>query len=219
MSVYGTAADLTGKRTTPTVNADFPGDILGVAIGGLKGYGSNWDSDFGVEWVITDTGGSFNYVYTFLGFGFGDKDISHFVLELSPDCISSPDPDCVTNIKHNGGNPGDVEYGNFDGIATSVKFDYGGGDPQVYSFTSNRAPVWGHLAVKDGGGSDTCDAPPADTPTNLICSNQLVGIGLNSDTLNFVARPNGLSQVPVPASVWLFGSALGLLGWTRRKLT
>ena len=25
------------------------------------------------------------------------------------------------------------------------------------------------------------------------------------------------SSVPVPAAVWLFGSALGLLGWTRRK--
>ncbi len=28
-----------------------------------------------------------------------------------------------------------------------------------------------------------------------------------------------LSAVPVPATVWLFGSAIGLLGWTRRKST
>jgi len=28
---------------------------------------------------------------------------------------------------------------------------------------------------------------------------------------------DGISVVPVPAAVWLFGSALGLLGWTRRK--
>jgi hypothetical protein len=28
-----------------------------------------------------------------------------------------------------------------------------------------------------------------------------------------------LSPVPVPAAFWLFGSALGLLGWTRRKAT
>jgi hypothetical protein len=26
-----------------------------------------------------------------------------------------------------------------------------------------------------------------------------------------------ISEVPVPAAVWLFGSGLGLLGWMRRR--
>jgi len=30
-------------------------------------------------------------------------------------------------------------------------------------------------------------------------------------------RAGDVSAVPVPAAVWLFGSALGLLGWMRRK--
>lgn len=53
----------------------------------------------------------------------------------------------------------------------------------------------------------------------------LVNIGIRLDflltagdsasfTSNFVVLP---AVVPVPAAVWLFGSALGLLGWTRRR--
>jgi len=36
------------------------------------------------------------------------------------------------------------------------------------------------------------------------------GSGVFYDNLSF-------AQVPIPAAVWLFGSALGLLGWARRK--
>ena len=49
----------------------------------------------------------------------------------------------------------------------------------------------------------------------LACNNALLGIGADDDPINYIARPNGV--VPVPASVWLFGSALGLLGWVRRR--
>jgi hypothetical protein len=37
----------------------------------------------------------------------------------------------------------------------------------------------------------------------------------SSDTVTL----NVVSAVPVPAAAWLFGSALGLLGWMRRKAT
>lgn len=33
----------------------------------------------------------------------------------------------------------------------------------------------------------------------------------------WAVRPGDVSVVPVPAAVWLFASALGLLGWMRRK--
>lgn len=53
----------------------------------------------------------------------------------------------------------------------------------------------------------------------------LVNIGIRLDflltpgdsasfTSNFVVQPQ---VVPVPAAVWLFGSALGIMGWVRRK--
>lgn len=28
-----------------------------------------------------------------------------------------------------------------------------------------------------------------------------------------------ISPIPIPPAVWLFGSALGVMGWMRRKLT
>ena len=35
---------------------------------------------------------------------------------------------------------------------------------------------------------------------------------------NFMSSGIAVTTVPVPAAVWLFGSALGLLGWTRRRM-
>jgi hypothetical protein len=34
---------------------------------------------------------------------------------------------------------------------------------------------------------------------------------------NFISMGIAVTTVPVPAAVWLFGSALGLLGWARRR--
>jgi hypothetical protein len=35
----------------------------------------------------------------------------------------------------------------------------------------------------------------------------------------WAVRPGDIALVPVPATVWLFGSALGLMGWMRRKIS
>jgi hypothetical protein len=46
--------------------------------------------------------------------------------------------------------------------------------------------------------------------------------GPDSDAFNLFALDNVAvvsTVVPLPAAVWLFGSALGLLGWVRRKTT
>ncbi len=41
--------------------------------------------------------------------------------------------------------------------------------------------------------------------------------GANSSDVFAQWRVNAIQVVPVPAAIWLFGSALGLLGWLRRK--
>lgn len=35
---------------------------------------------------------------------------------------------------------------------------------------------------------------------------------------NFMSKGIAITTIPVPAAVWLFGSALGLLGWARRRI-
>jgi hypothetical protein len=42
---------------------------------------------------------------------------------------------------------------------------------------------------------------------------------VNSTLYVWAVHDGDISVVPVPAAVWLFGSALGLLGWIRRKAT
>lgn len=44
-----------------------------------------------------------------------------------------------------------------------------------------------------------------------------LGIQLTENTLQWAAGAGSLTVVPVPAAVWLFGSALAGLGWCRRR--
>ena len=39
----------------------------------------------------------------------------------------------------------------------------------------------------------------------------------NGGTISALSHVSAFTAVPIPAAVWLFGSALGFLGWTRRR--
>ena len=80
----------------------------------------------------------------------------------------------------------------------------------TYEFDSNRLPVYGHLAVKDGGGPETCMAPGG---SNIVCSNQLLGAGDPNVATHFIVVPDGI--VPEPDTHLLLG--LGLAGLASRR--
>jgi hypothetical protein len=196
----------TGVEASPVYGTSALGELIGsrsVGGGGLIGH-NEWANDFTVDWQITQAGSGWHYEYTFTGLdGSGqEKAIGHTVIDISDDCEGA---DCVFNVSPSGS----VDSGDFDGVTGAVKFDFGGGEDLTYSFDSNRSPVYGHLAVKGGGGPDRCD--DVNPSSALACS---VGISLPSgdpgkmNTLNYVARPNGIT-LPEPATGFLV--AVGLL--------
>jgi len=64
----------------------------------------------------------------------------------------------------------------------------------------------------------TPDVPTVLTDSTLF--GELFFMGMNSAGGTFdllLMSDGGFAAVPIPATVWLFGSALGLLGWMRRR--
>jgi hypothetical protein len=72
---------------------------------------------------------------------------------------------------------------------------------------------WNLNAGDEGDGGAARDAANFDG-TILRLFNDGEGVNSSGQNLTMVAQ-----IVPVPAAVWLFGSALGLLGWVRRRVT
>ena len=86
-----------------------------------------------------------------------------------------------------------------------------------YSQT-NAGSGLGHDNGLDGFFMDTI----LDTNTNTIAPGGKVRIVMTSTSGNTMYVVEGTvvsSVIPVPAAVWLFGSALGLLGFVRRRVT
>ena len=78
-----------------------------------------------------------------------------------------------------------------------------------YVLVGAGASAW-YTAAGAQGAFDWTNVMRVVTPNPLI-QNAL-------DVQEFLIGP-GATVVPVPAAVWLFGSALGMMGWVRRKST
>jgi hypothetical protein len=185
-TVYGTSADLTGTRSVGS----------GLVV-------SNSDSDWAnaqISWLIVNNGdGTYDYEYTMPGFH--RPAISHFVLDITDGITVTSWT--ISNAKLNGtaipASKVEIKPStSIGGILGAVKFDVGGEGTLVYTFTSDRQPVWGDVHVKGG--------------TQYLRN---TGFGIQSNNpLDYIARPDGngpvpsVSHAPAPAALW---GGLGLL--------
>ncbi|MEO8224376.1 MAG: VPLPA-CTERM sorting domain-containing protein, partial [Gammaproteobacteria bacterium] len=127
------------------------------------------------------------------------------------------------------------KFNNPSTAATLVKYSQAG---WLYSQVSTLLPndysgqadiqeaIWkvmipGYALVGGGAGAyytaatgGTHDSFDWSAVMRVVTANPLVQEGL--DVQEFLIGP-GMSVVPVPAAVWLFGSALGMLGLSRRR--
>ncbi len=208
VSLFVLALIAPGVSFATLLGTDASGELIGsrdVNGNGLKGFNDYDNGLFTVSWEITLGVSSAHYKYTFTGLT--GKDISNIVLDVTDNCGS--DSLCVYNAMISGSSVGVVtEFGDFSGITGGMKFEgIDGVEGAVYEFDSNRNPIYGHLAVKDGGGAETCMAPGG---SNIVCNNQLLGIGDPDQAVNFVVVPNGV--IPEPGTAVLMALGLGVLG-------
>lgn len=97
----------------------------------------------------------------------------------------------------------DISAGAVRGLGTGAG---GGCDPQTSAYANwfvqvDNIALGGTLRLWNGIGDVNC---LSNTTKNAACANQTY--------MTFA------STVPVPAAVWLFGSAIGVMGWMRRKV-
>ena len=195
----------------------YSGDIIGPAtLTGTDGW-----SDAELTWTVdneTDPDGYWTYSYTFT---VDEKDISHFIFEVSLDFTSE-------NIKpgttagyalntYSETGPGKSNPGLDPGFY-GIKWDAPDGEVLSFSATivSDKAPMWGDFYAKDG----KFDHGQFDVYAyNLELGNPTTAAIDDGNAGGWVLVPDTLS-VPEPSTLLLLGSGLlglALLGRRRSK--
>lgn len=167
-----------------------------------------------LNWNVTQNSqGTWDYLYNL---NCGGRAISHFVLETSTSFTSqniwlANGPVTIGLWTSQQGNPQLPEP------VHGIKFSATGQTALTYSFTSDRAPVWGDFYTRDGsgyyawnGGFAHPDTDPLALPANGSVGNHV----LVPDTVSH----HDTNSVPEPGSIALGLCALGgMLGGVVRR--
>lgn len=189
------------------------------------GKWSSSNGGFQIGWNITQSGSTYNYIYSVSQVNGGslDRGVSTFILELNPSITASNLATVITSSSlpssalisgprtFSPGDSGSSSYPFLPGSVYGVEFSGGGDGTFNFSFTSTNAPVWGSFYADNGQtGKNSGYAYNSSFSSNPDSSTK--------DFSNWIPTVGGPSVIaPEPSTMLFLGTTLAFALYIKRK--